>query len=92
MPAATDREPAAAETEQEQDPDQWQEQHAAAMVGQRARLQELEQSVAQIKQTLELDGDQAESTGDPAELARQEQQRTTRLLQEQEESLHRKQQ
>ena len=86
--AAADQEPAA----KEQDQEPWQEQHAAAMVGQRARLQELEQSVAQIKQTLAQRGDQSEPSDDSAELARQEQERTTRLLEEQERSLQRKQQ
>ena len=60
------------------------------MVGQRARLQELEQSVAQIKQTLAQRDGQDEPSDDPAELARQEQERTVRLLEEQERSLQRK--
>lgn len=77
----------AAQQEPDQEQDQeWQEQHVAAMAGQRSRLQQLEQSVEQIKQTLALD-----PNDDPVEQARQEQERNNRLIQEQEQSLQRKQ-
>lgn len=84
-PPTGDAGPAAAQ------PEQWQEQHAAAMVGQRARLHQLEQSVAQIRQTL-AQAEPAQLTDEPAQQARLEQERTTRLLHQQELSLQRKQQ
>ena len=79
---------------QEEEGEAWQEQHVAAMSGQRARLQELEQSVAQIKQTLALAGSEGgeKEEEEPAEVARREHERTTSLIQEQELSLQRKQQ
>ena len=86
--ARPEREP---EPEPEPEPEQWQEQHAAAMVGQRQRLQQLEESVAQIRQTLAQAGPDGSSDA-PDQQARLEQERTTRLLHEQELSMQRKQQ
>ncbi|KAF0302667.1 putative ATP-dependent RNA helicase Dbp73D [Amphibalanus amphitrite] len=73
------------ESEPEPEPEEpGPERHAAAMVGQRARLQQLEQSVEHIKQTLSL--------GEPTDQERRDQERTSRLLQHQQLSLQRKQQ